>query len=53
MPQPHKGDRARLNLRVPVTLYAQIAALAARANTDVNSYVQAVLAAHVRDRSRG
>jgi predicted HicB family RNase H-like nuclease len=46
--RPSKGTRLRLNLRVPLTLYRQIAAAALAADQPLNDYCIAVLAAHTR-----
>jgi predicted HicB family RNase H-like nuclease len=48
MGRPSKGTRQRLNLRVALNLYVELARLATQAGTDLNTYCEAVLTAHTR-----
>ena len=49
MGNPSKGLRVRMNLRVPVALYAAVAAAAVKREVSLNDYVNAALNAYLEE----
>jgi predicted HicB family RNase H-like nuclease len=50
MPNPSKGNRHRLMLRIPVPLWAKVVQAASAHGQDVNTYINTVLAERLAHR---